>query len=181
MISGPSGVGKSTLVADALSGLDGFQRSVSATTRPPRNHEVNGEHYWFLKEEEFKEMIFRDQFLEWANYLGYFYGTLRQAVEDSLDAGINIILEIEVMGAMQVKKAYQDAYFIFVTVMPTSHLLERLNKRGTETKEEIAKRVASAVGELAYQKEYNCIIVNNNYNEALKNLKDVLIKKGGLR
>jgi guanylate kinase len=181
VISGPSGVGKSTLVLDALSGLDRFKKSVSATTRPPRENEVNGKHYWFIKEEQFKEMISQGQFIEWANYLGYFYGTLKQTVEESLDAGIHIILEIEVMGAMQVKQAFADAYFIFITVTPTSHLAKRLDKRGTETKEDIAKRLASAVDELKYQKEYNCIIVNNNYNEALKNLKDVLIKEGGLK
>lgn len=179
VISGPSGVGKSTLVKEALSGLDNFARSISVTTRPRRPDENEGENYYFLSQAEFKKMIDDNEFLEWVDYCGYYYGTPKSFVEDKLDKGLNIVLEIEVIGAMQVKKNMPQSFLIFITVPDVNYLNERLKKRATECDDVILKRIEKAKEEMKYEKYYNCIIINNNYNEALKNLKHVLTSKGG--
>lgn len=179
VISGPSGVGKSTLVREALSELDNFTRSTSATTRSARTGEVQGKNYHFLSETEFKKMIENKQLLEWVEYCGYYYGTPVKFVEDNLSKGINVVLEIEVIGAMKVKKTMPDAYLIFITVSDTVQLEKRLRKRATEYETVILNRIEKAKGEMKYEKYYDCIIINNNYNEALKNLLHVLTSKSG--
>lgn len=179
VISGPSGVGKSTLVREALSELDNFTRSTSATTRSARTGEVQGKNYHFLSETEFKKMIENKQLLEWVEYCGYYYGTPVKFVEDNLSKGINVVLEIEVIGAMKVKKTMPDAYLIFITVSDTVQLEKRLRKRATECETVILNRIEKAKGEMKYEKYYDCIIINNNYNEALKNLLHVLTSKSG--
>jgi len=179
VISGPSGVGKSTLVREALSKLDNFTRSTSATTRSARTGEVQGKNYHFLSETEFKKMIENKQLLEWVEYCGYYYGTPVKFVEDNLSKGINVVLEIEVIGAMKVKKTMPDAYLIFITVSDTVQLEKRLRKRATECETVILNRIEKAKEEMKYEKYYDCIIINNNYNEALKNLLHVLTSKSG--
>jgi len=180
IISGPSGVGKSSLINDALSDLNGFVKSTSVTTRPKRKDEVPGRQYRFVTKEEFEELIKKDLFLEWAPYCGYLYGTPKEFVMNQLNSGENVILEIEVKGAMQVKEKIKDAFLIFVTAASLEQLEERITGRGTDNADEIKKRMIIAKRELEYEKYYNCIIINNNYNEALLNLKNVLIsKKGG--
>ncbi|MCX6384622.1 MAG: guanylate kinase [Actinobacteria bacterium] len=179
VISGPSGVGKSTLVREALSELDNFTRSTSATTRSARTGEVQGKNYHFLSETEFKKMIENKQLLEWVEYCGYYYGTQVKFVEDNLSKGINVVLEIEVIGAMKVKKTMPDAYLIFITVSDTVQLEKRLRKRATECETVILNRIEKAKEEMKYEKYYDCIIINNNYNEALKNLLHVLTSKSG--
>lgn len=179
VISGPSGVGKSTLVREALSELDNFTRSTSATTRPARTGEVQGKNYHFLSETEFKKMIENKQLLEWVEYCGYYYGTPVKFVEDNLSKGINVVLEIEIIGAMKVKKTMPDAYLIFITVSDTVQLEKRLRKRATECETVILNRIEKAKEEMKYEKYYDCIIINNNYNEALKNLLHVLTSKSG--
>lgn len=179
VISGPSGVGKSTLVREALSELDNFTRSTSATTRSARTGEVQGKNYHFLSETEFKKMIESKQLLEWVEYCGYYYGTQVKFVEDNLSKGINVVLEIEVIGAMKVKKTMPDAYLIFITVSDTVQLEKRLRKRATECETVILNRIEKAKEEMKYEKYYDCIIINNNYNEALKNLLHVLTSKSG--
>ncbi|MHB8277809.1 MAG: guanylate kinase [Candidatus Humimicrobiaceae bacterium] len=179
VISGPSGVGKSTLVREALSELDNFTRSTSATTRSARTGEVQGKNYHFLSETEFKKMIENKQLLEWVEYCGYYYGTPVKFVEDNLSKGINVVLEIEVIGAMKVKKTMPDAYLIFITVSDTVQLEKRLRKRATECETVILNRIEKAKEEMKYEKYYDCIIINNNYNEALKNLLHVLTSKSG--
>lgn len=179
VISGPSGVGKSSLIAGVLGKLSGFVKSVSVTTRPKRKNEVNGTQYKFVTDKEFKELIEKDLLLEWANYAGYLYGTPKEFVLSELNSGKNVILEIEVKGAMQVKSKIKDAYLIFITVPSLKNLEERLKKRGTDNLIEINRRMEIAKEELKYEKYYDCIIVNNNYNEALYNLEYVLNLKGG--
>ena len=174
VISGPSGSGKSSLISDVLKDLNDFKKSVSATTRPMRKGEVQGEQYHFISEKEFKDLIKKENFLEWAIYSGYYYGTPKRSVSDKLAAGINIILEIEVQGAMQIKEKIDDAFYIFILTTAIDELKKRLIKRGTDSMEEIEKRLIIAREELEYKKHYDCIIVNNNYNEALQNLKDIL-------
>jgi guanylate kinase len=179
VISGPSGSGKSSLISGALKSIDNFEKSVSATTRPQRSGEIHGKHYYFVSTEKFREMIDRGSFLEWAVYAGYYYGTPENFVMENLSKGINIILEIEVQGAMQIMKKVDNAYFIFITTTTPDQLRERLIKRATDSMEEIEKRLEVAEKEQKYKKYYDCIIVNNNYNEALKNLKSVLTKVAG--
>ncbi|MCJ7665976.1 MAG: guanylate kinase [Actinobacteria bacterium] len=175
VISGPSGTGKSSLISDVLRDLDNFEKSISATTRPVRKGEEDGVQYYFISNDEFEKQIRQGDFLEWAEYSGYYYGTPKKFVEQKLAAGINIILEIEVQGAMQVMKSSACAYYIFITTTTAEELKVRLLKRDTDSPAEIEKRMVIAEEELKYKKHYNCIIVNNNYNETLQNLKDVLL------
>ncbi|MHB1377476.1 MAG: guanylate kinase [Candidatus Humimicrobiaceae bacterium] len=179
VISGPSGAGKSSLVREALAKVGNLVKSVSATTRPPRKGEVHGKNYYFVNKDEFEKMIEKDELLEWADYCGYYYGTPLKYVNDNLKKGINIILEIEVIGAMKVKKIIPDAYLIFVTVFNIMQLEKRLRKRATECDEDITTRIKKAKEEMKSEKYYDCIIINNNYNEALKNLIHVLTSKSG--
>ena len=174
VISGPSGSGKSSLISDVLKDLDNFDKSVSATTRSMRKGEKDGFQYHFISKEDFEKQAGDGSFLEWAEYSGYYYGTPKKFVDDKLAAGINVILEIEVQGAMQVMESSEGAYYIFIVATTTGELRKRLLKRGTDSFAEIEKRMIIAEEELKYKKHYDCIIVNSNYNEALKNLKDVL-------
>lgn len=174
IISGPSGAGKSSLISDALVDLEDFVKSVSVTTRPRRRNEKDGEKYRFISNEQFENLKKNKKLLEFATYCGFSYGTPRDFVQKQLEAGKNIILEIEVQGAMQVKNIIKDAYMIFITVPSIINLEERLCKRNTEDQAEIKKRMKTSEEELKYQKYYDCIIINNNYNEALLNLKNLL-------
>mgnify|MGYP001792403725 CR=1 FL=1 len=179
VVSGPSGAGKSSLVREALAKCDNILKSVSATTRPPRKGEIHGKNYYFVNKDEFERMVENNELLEWADYCGYYYGTPLKYVNDNLKKGISIILEIEVIGAMKVKKIISDAYLIFITVFSAMQLEKRLKKRATECEEVIMTRIEKAKEEMKYEKYYDCIIINNNYNEALKNLLHVLTSKSG--
>ncbi len=178
IISGPSGAGKSTLIEDALKYLPNFERSVSVTTRPKRKNEEQNKKYCFLNEDEFKKMIKSDELLEYADYCGFFYGTPKKNVESILKKGKNLILEIEVKGAVQIKEKIKNSYMIFITTTSFTELENRLKKRNTEQTEDIKNRMKTAAIELEYQKYYDCIIVNNNYNEALLNLIYILKTQG---
>jgi guanylate kinase len=175
IVSGPSGVGKSSLTDDALKDLEGFERSVSVTTRPRRKNEIEGYKYNFISKEDFDKLIKEDKLLEHAEYCDFQYGTPLEFVEKKLNRGKNVILEIEVCGAMQVKKKINDAYLIFIVTSNISDLKKRLKNRDTESADNIEKRLKAAEEELKYQCYYDCIIVNNDYNEALLNLKQVLL------
>jgi guanylate kinase len=177
IISGPSGSGKTSLIDDVLGKSSDFVRSVSFTTRPIRKGETGGCHYHFVTKEEFDELIEKDMLLEWAQYAGYFYGTPKKFVEEKLRQGKNVILVIEVKGAMQVVKKVKDAYLVFITTSSYKELEERIKKRGTDSPGERKKRLETAKKELDYMKYYDCIIINSNYNEALQNLKRVLNAK----
>ena len=174
IISGPSGAGKSTLIKGTLKNLSGFVKSISYTTRPIRHNELEGKHYQFVSEEQFEDMVERDKFLEWARYSGYLYGTPAEFVNCKIRQGKNVILEIDVRGAMQVKQKVKDVFMIFITLTCLSEIRDRLIGRGTDDEAEIEQRMAIAAREIKFKKHYDCIIVNNNYNEALSNLKEVL-------
>ncbi len=180
IISGPSGSGKSTLVKDVLESLDSFEKSISATTRPKRENEEDGKQYFFMAEEEFEDMAKNGMFLEWARYHGHFYGTPKNFVTGKILDGVNVILEIEVQGARQIMEKFKDHYSIFITTASIEELKVRLEKRGTDTAEAIKERVKISLEESGYKKYYDCIIVNNNYNETLFDLIEVLnAHKGG--
>lgn len=166
IFSAPSGCGKGTMLAEILKD-DRFYCSVSATTRQPREGEVDGVNYHFLTTESFKQKIDEDAFLEYARYCDNYYGTLTSEVDDRLKAGINVILEIEVQGAMKVMEKRRDALSVFIAPPNVGELRRRLNKRGTETQEVIDKRVKAALDELPYAANYDYIIVNDALEDAV--------------
>jgi guanylate kinase len=174
VISGPSGAGKSTLIEEVLKSLGNFKASVSVTTRPRRKNEIEGKKYIFISEAEFDGFIKNEQLLEHAVYCGYKYGTPQNFVKTELGSGNNVILEIEVQGAMQVKNSMPEAYMIFIMPGTIEELKKRLHKRNTESLIEIERRIQATKEELDFQKYYDCIIINNDYNEALLNLKYIL-------
>ena len=177
VISGPSGVGKGTLVSMLRKNHPEIKLSVSATTRNPRPGEINGVHYFFLTKEDFKNRIKSGEFLEWAEFSGNFYGTNKNFVEKMLKDGQNIILEIEVQGALQVKNKLQEAILIFIEPPSFEELKSRLLKRSTESEEEIQKRLAVVKTELHQKKEFNYVMVNDNLDTAFKNLENIILKE----
>ena len=179
IVSGPSGSGKSSLINDIVNESDDFVRSVSVTTRPKRKDETSGRQYHFISKNEFEELIKKDMLLEWAAYAGYLYGTPKKFVTEILSKGKNVILVIEVQGAMQVIKKMKDTYLIFIITSSFKELEERIKKRRADSLEEMNKRLEIAKSELNCKKYYDCIIVNNNYNDALLNLKKVLDSQKG--
>ena len=159
VVSGPSGCGKGTILAEVLKN-DSFYYSVSATTRQPRPGEVNGVNYHFLTKEKFEELINSGGMLEYACYCGNYYGTPREQVQQKLEEGKDVILEIEVQGAMKIMETCPEAVFVFIMPPSIKELRRRLNKRGTEAEDVIEKRVAQAVSEIKLANKYNYIMVN---------------------
>lgn len=166
VVSAPSGCGKGTILSEVLKN-DSFFYSVSATTRAPREGEVNGVNYHFLTKEKFEELIASDGMLEYAQYCGNYYGTPRKAVFDKLEEGKDVILEIEVQGAMKIKERCPEAMFVFILPPSLGTLKERLLKRGTETMEVIEKRVGEAAREIEAAYKYDYVIVNDDLQTAV--------------
>lgn len=166
VFSSPSGCGKGTMLAEILKN-ERFCYSVSATTRSPRENEVDGVNYYFLTKEDFEAKIANGEFLEHAEYCDNYYGTLISEVDARLDAGLNVVLEIEVKGAMAIRKLRPDALFVFIAPPSVSELRRRLNKRGTEKQEIIDKRVAEALNELPFAQKYDYVIVNDALEDAV--------------
>ncbi|MBR6069454.1 MAG: guanylate kinase [Ruminococcus sp.] len=166
VFSAPSGCGKGTMLAEILKD-ESFRVSVSATTRKPREGEVEGVNYYYITNEEFEARVANDEFLEHAGYCDHYYGTLKSEVDPYLEKGINVILEIEVQGAMNIRKARPDALLVFIAPPSVQELSRRLHKRGTETEEVIEQRVAAAYEELTYAPKYDYIIVNDALEDAV--------------
>ena len=172
VFSGPSGVGKGTVRREIFESTDNqFQYSVSMTTRPQRPGEVD---YFFRTREEFEELIRQGQMLEYAEYVGNYYGTPLTYVNETLDKGIDVFLEIEVQGALQVKKKVPDAVFIFLTPPDLEELKDRLVGRGTDSAEIIAQRIEKAKEEIALMREYDYAIVNDQVPLAADRVKRVI-------
>ncbi len=175
VVSGPSGVGKSSILRRALELDPELRFSVSHTTRPPRPDEVDTQHYYFVSEFEFRDLITEDCFLEHAEYQGNLYGTSRDAVSETLNQGLDLILEVEVQGAAQLRERLPDAVFIFI-LPPSLDLLEqRLRGRGSAPEEQVLKRLARAKDELReVRKGYDYVIVNQEFDRAVEDLLHVI-------
>ncbi len=177
--SGSSGVGKGTIMKELMAADSTIKLSVSATTRKPRPGETHGKEYFFVSREEFEEMIEENGFMEYAEYCKNYYGTPKKAVEDMLSQGINVFLEIDVVGGMNIIREYPDCVSIFI-LPPAPEVLEhRLRKRGTETEEQIARRLKASAAEIEKSKHYMYKVINDDLDEAIKDVLDIVNKETG--
>jgi len=174
VLSGPSGVGKGTVCQALRSRMPELVYSVSATTRAPRVGERDGVNYFFKTKEEFEAMIARDELLEWAEYVGNYYGTPRKFVEETLAGGRDIILEIDVQGALQVKRRFPEGIFIFLLPPTLDELRNRIEHRGTESAETIRSRLEAAVEELKLIEHYDYAVVNDRIEAAAGRIEAIL-------
>ncbi|MBL1154906.1 MAG: guanylate kinase [Ignavibacteriae bacterium] len=175
VISSPSGGGKTTIVRKILAEFPEIVFSVSATTRPRRPDEIDGVHYFFLTEKEFEEKIKNNEFIEWERFYDYYYGTLKTFVLDNIKEGKTVLLEIDVKGALSVKKIFPDAVLIFIDVPSFEELVERLRKRKTESESDFKKRIDRAKMELSYKDKFDYIFVNKDLEEVTLQIKSLLI------
>lgn len=174
VVSGFSGAGKGTVMKRLLELHDEYALSISATTRNPRQGEVNGREYFFKTVDEFKQMIAEDGFIEYAQYVNNYYGTPKAYVEEMLNAGKNVLLEIEIQGALNVKKIYPDAVLVFLTPPTIAELESRLRGRGTEDEATIKARLSRAVEEGAGIDNYEYIIVNDQVDDCVRRIVNVI-------
>lgn len=170
VVSAPAGCGKDTILEQVFKKSPNAAYSISATTRAPRPGEEDGVHYFFHTRESFEQMIKENAVLEYTEYCGNYYGTPRSGVEQKLAQGKDVILKIEVNGAMNIKKLYPDCTLIFILPPSMAELERRLRKRGTETEEKIIERTAQARAELEYAKNYDYLIVNGELETAVDDL-----------
>jgi guanylate kinase len=174
VVAAPSGAGKSSLV-NALLELDShLALSVSHTTRAPRGQELHGREYWFVDEAEFRAMVSRDEFFEWAQVHGYLYGTSRKAIQERLEHGEDVVLEIDWQGALQIKRLFEHAVLIFILPPSWEELHRRLTRRGEDRPEVIEERMANARGEVPHARDFDFVIINALFETALFDLKTVV-------
>ncbi len=174
VVSGFSGVGKGTLVKQLMKRYDGYAISISATTRAPREGEAEGRDYFFKSEKEFEDLIKNGQLIEYANYCGSYYGTPKDYVEEQMNQGRDVILEIEQQGGLKVKEQYPDALMIFVMPPDVETLLDRLKERGTETEKMIRARLAQAVEESKQIRHYEYMILNDDLDRSVEELHNLI-------
>lgn len=174
IVSAPSGAGKTTLCQNLSSIIQNLRHSVSYTTRPMRHGEVNNRDYTFIKEDVFRRMARRDEFIEWAEVHGNLYGTSRKRLEAMLDKGIDVILDVDTQGARQIRKKYKDGIYIFILPPSLRALKERLKKRMCNLKEEIQRRLKRTVYEIREYKKYDYVIINTVFDTAIEEIKAII-------
>lgn len=175
VVSGFSGAGKGTIMKRLLEKYDSrYALSVSATTRGPREGELDGREYFFRSEDEFEKMIAEDELIEYARYVNNYYGTPREYVEKQLEQGKDVILEIEIQGALKVKEKFPDTLLLFVTPPSASELRSRLEGRGTETSDVICRRMQRAAEEAEYMDQYDYLIVNDDLDVCVEEMHHII-------
>ena len=175
IISAPSGTGKTTLCKQLTSTVPGLWHSISYTTRKPRPGEEHGREYFFIGETEFQQMIDRNEFVEWARVYGNLYGTPRKTLTDQIEQGIDVLLEIDVQGAIQVKKKFEDAVAIFILPPSMQVLRSRLQNRASDTSEEILRRLQKVKEEVWSYREYAYVVRNEDLSQSLRELESVFL------
>lgn len=177
IVSAPSGAGKSSLINALLKNHSNMQVSVSHTTRPPRPGEQDGVHYHFISVEQFKKLIAANEFLEWAEVFGNYYGTSRSAIIDNLRQGIDVLLDIDWQGARQIRQQAPGTRGIFILPPSMQALEQRLQQRGQDSAEVISKRMAKAQSEMQHADEYEYLIINDDFNQALRELSHIVLSQ----
>mgnify|MGYP000120761588 CR=1 FL=1 len=175
ILSAPSGAGKSSLISALLAKYSDMKVSVSHTTRSPRPGEENAVHYHFVSADEFKALIAKDDFFEWAQVFDNYYGTSKQAIESQLNAGIDVFLDIDWQGAQQVREIMPSVQTIFILPPSKAELEQRLNNRGQDSAEVIAGRMAKAQSETSHYNEYDYVVVNDDFETALSNIETIVL------
>ena len=174
ILTGPSGVGKGTVVKEILGKDKNIWLSISATTRSPRLGEKNGENYFFISDDKFKDMIDKKEFLEWAQFAGNYYGTPLSTVNEKIEKGFIVLLEIEVEGAKQIKEKFPEALSIFLLPPSKKELEKRIRNRGTEKEDAINKRLSRANFEIAYSDKFDFVLTNHDVNETVKGVLKII-------
>ena len=175
VVSAPSGAGKTTLCKELVRMVPGLRHSISCTTRKPRPGEVHGREYFFIDEPAFQEMVDRNEFAEWAQVYGHRYGTPRQALIDMMEKGEDVLLEIDAQGALQIKKRFEDGVYIYIIPPSLDTLRTRLLQRGSDSPDEIQRRLQKARQEILNYREYSYIVRNDDMKRALKELEAVVL------
>lgn len=175
VISGPSGAGKGTIIKEVVNDLSNLELSTSYTSRSPRGQEENGKEYFFVSKEKFEKMIQDNEFLEYAEYSSNYYGTSKTLVNSLLDQGKDVILEIEVQGALQIKNMIEDSIFIFIVPPTMQELRRRLVNRQTDSKEQIFNRFKTAYKEINEYAKYNYVVANDNLLDAVEKVKAIIL------
>ncbi len=177
IFSAPSGSGKTTIVRSVFKRIPELVFSISATTRERRGVEKDGVDYFFISESEFQRKIELNEFVEWETFYGYYYGTLKKFINSTLESNKSIVLEVDVKGALKIKKEYPEAVGIFIMPPSIEELKNRLRNRRTESNEDLIKRIERAEMEIGYQKYFDYVVVNDNLNRAQKEVYDILNKE----
>jgi guanylate kinase len=175
VVSAPSGAGKTTLCKELVAVVPGLRHSVSWTTRKPRPGEVHGREYYFVDDAQFQDMANRNEFAEWARVYGHLYGTPRAALTEMMDKGLDVLLEIDVQGALQIKRKFPDGIYIYIVPPSFEALRARLVQRGGDSQEEIQRRLQKAREEIWSYREYYYIVRNEDVKQALKELEAIVL------
>ena len=174
VISAPSGAGKTTIIEKLLKEINGLIISISHTTRPPRNGEINGKDYYFITKKEFKNKIDQNEFAEWNEYQDQYYGSSFENLENAKKQGKDLLFDIDINGAANIKKKFDNGTYIFILPPSISSLRERLLKRGAESREVIESRIKIAEKEIQHFKEYDYVVVNNKVSEASQKISSII-------